>query len=464
LHLDFVPLDNWVFLVPCPRCFARCFIDSDITDIYTIARALCKLEVYLGAPARVFTIGSMAARVYALLEEQKALCGASNRNPDATFFDMFIVDRTVDPITPLLTQMTYGGRIDDKFDPKFGYLDLPATVERPPEAPQGTLLMSDQTDEIFGHSRCLPLFDALDYIQRLMTEMRELPDKLKDSIGTSQWNTNGIRAGHLQAIKPIMELHLNVIGALTKVSWLERESLHFEYNLLLQGQVNRALITMMLNCGHVVDAVRLLCLYSQLTDGVSKKRYLDFLRRLIGNVGPEAAAEIIKYEKCGLLKMGKSWPLRFLFQLFSGTDFHQAAKHFNLVLEDLEVKTDADGNEGPADVGAAYDRYVPLLVRLVQSGLQQPEEWAKGGSINTILNKFDIQHAVHAPEELGRPPTRKVLVFVIGGVTESEASIFHQMGSILFDDKVEFHIASTNLTSGRRIVAEISPLFEKIPK
>jgi hypothetical protein len=71
LHLDFVPLDNWAFLVPCPRCFARCFIDSDITDIYTVARALCKLEVYLGAPARVFTVGSMATRVHAPLEQRK---------------------------------------------------------------------------------------------------------------------------------------------------------------------------------------------------------------------------------------------------------------------------------------------------------------------------------------------------------------------------------------------------------
>jgi hypothetical protein len=96
--------------------------------------------------------------------------------------------------------------------------------------------------------------------------------------------------------------------------------------------------------------------------------------------------------------------------------------------------------------------------------LQQSEHWAKGGSVDSILNDFKIQHAVYAPGELGTPPTRKVLVFVIGGVTESEAAIFHQLGSILFDDKVDFHIASTNLTSGRRIVAEISPLFEKIPR
>jgi hypothetical protein len=107
---------------------------------------------------------------------------------------------------------------------------------------------------------------------------------------------------------------------------------------------------------------------------------------------------------------------------------------------------------------------VPLLVRLVQSGLQQPGQWAKGGGVDSILNDFKIQYVVYAPDELGNPPTRKVLVFVIGGVTESEASLFHQMGSILFDDKVEFHIASTNLTSGRRIVGEISPLFEKIPQ
>jgi hypothetical protein len=456
LHLDLLPLESWAFIVPCPRCFARCFIDNDLTDVYTIARSLCKLEIVLGAPRRVFTVGSIAESVYDLLEQQKAQIGESNRNPDSTFFDLFIIDRTADLVTPLLTQMTYGGLIDEKFNVSYGYLDLPG--DYPPNQllpADRRLLLSDEADEVYWKARGLPVLDALDHILSLIQEIKDIKVKLNQTAGTSAWNANGLRAARLNKMKPYMEVHLDLLQRVFPPKWLERLALDFEYSMLVGNEVDPSLILRLINCGRATDGIRLLCLYSQLTKGVDSKLYGDVLRRLIGAVGIPVARDIANFDKCGLLRLQTG----ILSAFWAKSRFEPVSQQLKCVLSSLERKTDPDGNDaGPADVGAAYDKYVPLVVRVVQAGIQG--RWGSP-DVEGALKKLEIPHKVHAPPELPNPPVKKVLVFVIGGVTESEAGIFHQLGTVLFHDEVEFHVGTTAITSGRRFIREISPVFRQ---
>jgi hypothetical protein len=457
LHLDLLPLESWAFLVPCPRCFPRCFIDNDLTDVYTIARSLCKLQIVLGAPKRVFTVGKIAASVYDLLEQQKAQIGETNRNQDSTFFDMFIIDRTADLVTPLISQMTYGGLVDEKFDVQYGYLDLPA--DYPPNEllpPDRRLLLCDDADEVYGKARGLPVLGALDHFLGLINEIKEIKTKLNETAGTRAWNANGMRAARLNRMKPYMEVHLDLLQRVFPLNWLEMTSLGFEYSLLVGQEVDPSLILRLINCGRPADGLRLLCLYSQLAKGVETKLYADVLRRLIGAVGLGAAQDIANFDKCGLLRIQSG----FLSGLLAKSRFAPVSDELKCVLTELEKKVDADGNDaGAADVGAAYDKYVPLVVRVVQAGIEG--KWGSPG-VEGALQKLEVPHQVHAPAELPNPPVRKVLVFIIGGITESEAGVFHQLGSVLFDDKVEFHVGSTSVTSGRKLIAEIAPVFRSV--
>jgi hypothetical protein len=464
-HLDVVALDRSTFIIPTFKCFRRCFIESDITDIYSIARALTKIQMIHGRPNRVFTAGSMASRVYELVEAQKAQIGSTQFNHDVTFDELFVIDRTVDLVTPLLTQFTYGGQLDDKFGIEFGELSLPKGFELKdpahPEVPKASLELLDTTGEVYAAIRGMPMYDVSKHLVSLMDEISDIKDKMAGSTGTSQWRVFATRARKLLDIQPLIEIHLRLLERVLGIGWLDHQAMSYELALLDDGDADLELVTKMLNAGKVVDAIRVLCLASLIQRGVSQKVLLDVQKRLVDRLGIRAAADFVALDKCGLLK-----PSAGISLLRKDVKFETLKREFNLFVNTEEHRWDSDGNDlGPADVGACYDRYVPLLVRLVQSGLGGA--WAAGGVADRLLTQLDVPHAVvgePGPAKMtpDGPALRKVLVFVIGGVTESECIIFGQMGKILFEDKVEFHLGTTNITSGSKLIRDACPNVARV--
>ena len=458
LHVDVVPLESYMFVVPAPYCFRRCFIEGDITDIYTISRSLLKLQLIKGVPTRIFTAGAMATRVYELMEQQKMQIGLNFFSAEREFDELFIIDRTCDLVTPLVTQMTYGGYMDDRFDVQYGLLNLPKGVQY--QDLDGnvsqSILLSDASDGVYSETRGLTMLKAADVIGKMQREISEVQDQMKEAAGFNQWNVHRKRAERLLELKPLISMHLDLSIKMNETGRLDRKSFNFEYDMLIQSDNDRCLITQMLNSGRVIDAIRLLCLDSCTSGGVQAKTISDIQRRVIGQCGFDAVGDFINLEKCGLLK-----PFTGLFDpLGNKKKWGEMRKKLHLVLDELVNKYDADGNDlGPADVGESYSQYVPLLVRLVQSGMKG--DW-NGGTTDQLLSKAQIPHAVHgeaAPRKstIDGSQSKKVLVFVVGGVTESEVSIFRQLGKIIFDDEMEFHVGSTTVTTGSKLIREVCP-------
>lgn len=305
----------------------------------------------------------------------------------------------------------------------------------------------------------MPVPKALDHFLALVTEIRTIKDKLPATAGTAEWRANGLRAGRLMKIKPYLEVYLNLLKRSFPPPWLERMALDFEYSAVVGHDVDTALIFRLINCGRVVDGLRLLCLYSQVTNGVDSRLYGDVVRRIIGAVGIHAAQELLKFDKCGLLRLDTGLLAKLRFK--PPSRWEPISKYFNCVLKENLEKKDEEGNDlGPADVGEPYDKYVPLLVRIVQAGLEK--RW-NDPQVNSAFDQLQLPRGYHTTkeDEGAKDERRKVLVFVIGGITESEAGIFHQLGSVLFDDKVEIHLGSTSITTGQRLITDIAPSFHK---
>jgi hypothetical protein len=458
-HLDIVPIDRYCFLVPAFQCFSRCFIESDITDLYSIARSLAKFQMIHGRPNRVFTCGSMSSRVYELLEAQKAQIGLAHFNPNTVFDELFVIDRTVDLVTPLLTQFTYAGQLDDRFGIDFGDLPLPKGLDiadpAHPDEPLRTFHLCDATGEVYPAICGLPLAEVENYLRGLMNEIGDIKEKMAGSTGTSQWTIYAARAAKLLKLQHLIPVHLGLLERVLSVGWLEYKGMSYELSLLDDGDANRDLLVKFVHAGKLIDALRLLCLDSVISRGVPQKLVQDIHRRLVYRLGLRVSQDLIGLEKCGLLKTSA------LLSLSRGVKFETIRKELRLLVDPKQRRSDPEGNDlGPSDVGASYDNYVPLLVRIVQAGLSGG--WEKGGVADRILGQMDIEHAVvgepgQAKVTADGTVAKKVLVFVIGGVTQSECLIFNQLGKIIFDDKFEFHVGSTNITSGSKIIKDVCP-------
>jgi hypothetical protein len=449
-HADIAPLEPYFFAVPAPRCFGRCFVDGDISDIFSIGRALTKLQLIHGAPGRIFVAGALSERVEALLAQQRLQIGADFLPPGRQFDDLFIIDRTVDLATPLLTQFTYGGQIDDRFDGRFGRVRVPESCGC------GLLNLSDG-DEIFAGARALPMAQAPQFVLDLLDEIASIRGKMDGASGTNQWNVHARRAERLSQLKPMLEVHLNLLALLTALGPLDSAALSFELAAVLQTGADRGLLPRLLAADRVLDAVRLLCLDSVTGGGVKAAALRDFQRRLVNRFGARVAGDLRRLERAGLLASGALLSLPF-----GGRSFAAVRDRFRLVVDGALRKRGADGEDaGPADVGAGYGNFVPLIARLVRAGIDGA--WAPGGDADAALTQMAVPHAVIGDDAGVRDgdgrAQRRALVFVVGGVTETEVQVIRQMGAVFYDGKVEFHVGSTSVIGAKKLLRELCPVL-----
>jgi hypothetical protein len=192
--------------------------------------------------------------------------------------------------------------------------------------------------------------------------------------------------------------------------------------------------------------------------GRCKGRLLrDFQRRLVGRFGAAVAGDFARLARAGLLASGA------LFSLpFGRPSFAAVRDAVRQVVDPAARKTGEDG--GPADVGAGYGNFVPLIARLVQAGLEG--QWDAGGPIDKLLGQLAVEHAVVGEEaserEIDGRMKRRVAVFVVGGVTETEVQAIRQMNAVFFDGKVEFHVGSTNVICGKKLIREVCPALAAV--
>jgi hypothetical protein len=178
---------------------------------------------------------------------------------------------------------------------------------------------------------------------------------------------------------------------------------------------------------------------------------------LIGEFGFEAMRDWANLEKCGMLRQSSG-----LLGILGGgkPKFEAIRKEFNLIVEQRGRKTDSEGNDlGPIDLDGPYNEFVPLLVRLVQAGVTG--KWEKGSSGEKLMASLGLQFGVYGEKSVrtdvsGERP-RRVLLFVLGGVTLSECLLFGNLGKVIFDDTIEFHLGSTSIITSPRLFEEICP-------
>lgn len=136
-NLQFIPLAEDVVSLENDNAFKEIWVDGDETSIYDSAQALVTLQKLFGAFPRILGKGNFAFRLSQLLDKESILL-PTNSDPSIAsdkFDSLIVLDRRVDMITPLLTQLTYEGLVDELVGIKNSYVELPQSVLAPPTGP-----------------------------------------------------------------------------------------------------------------------------------------------------------------------------------------------------------------------------------------------------------------------------------------------------------------------------------------
>ncbi|OBZ78910.1 Vacuolar protein sorting-associated protein 33A [Grifola frondosa] len=168
-NLQFIPLADDVISLENDNAFKELWVDGDETVIYNSMQALLTLQKLHGVFPRIVGKGDYASRLATLLTRNLPQ-GSANATPDSPLGassekmdSLIILDRRVDMITPLLTQLTYEGLIDELIGIKNSHVELPVSLLAPPVTPNPPrhVVVEGEKEETSSYDPTDPLLTEL---------------------------------------------------------------------------------------------------------------------------------------------------------------------------------------------------------------------------------------------------------------------------------------------------------------
>ncbi|KAF5384914.1 hypothetical protein D9615_001128 [Tricholomella constricta] len=411
-NLQFIPLADDVVSLENDSAFKDLWVDGDETVIYDSAQALTTFQKLYGLFPRIVGKGDGAARLATLLTRETPTSSNSSSpdtllTPSEKTDSLIVLDRRVDMITPLLTQLTYEGLIDElmgiKNSPTAASAAGPSTTA-PTANPPVPSLKKDAKKKHHLTTTTDPLFEELRDVnfsavgRKLNRVARQLDEDYKTNLqsktvaqlrdfvgklGGLQTEHQSLRLrGSLEMLlfKPDTGLS-ELLVPLTRTEEFNK-SLEIQQNLLASYEVTAqvtAIEEMIAQGSEMQVVLRLLCLASITSGGIKAKPLDNIKREILQSYG---------YNYLPLLLSLASPPLGILLPhplpatappslAASKYPFTTLRKSLRLLIDD----TPEGMEEVENDISFTYSGYAPISVRLVQCIAQ------KGGVISNPAEK-----------------------------------------------------------------------------
>lgn len=150
--MDWIPYeDDLISMELDTSTWKEIYLDGDTTSVYYSARALMKLQSIYGLFPKIIGKGDAAKQLAELLLRMRSEQAVINEvNVNSSSFKMpsllntvsnhidqlIIVDRNIDVATPLCTELTYEGLVDEVLSIRHGFVELDASLITPQQQAQ----------------------------------------------------------------------------------------------------------------------------------------------------------------------------------------------------------------------------------------------------------------------------------------------------------------------------------------
>lgn len=381
---------------------------------------------------------------------------------------LFIFDRDADYVTPLLTQLTYEGALDDHFGIHAGVVEFPGEVVGQ-DTPRKVPLNSKDT--IYDNIRNRHFASVSNY---LITKAREVNAKKEQAqtMTASQikdFVANELRT--LQACHATLALHLRACESITKSVRQDFETqLTTEHGLVTgagnAGQAKKFLKNCLARMLPLTANLRLLCLYSLTQDGVSHKEYKELASQVLAAHGHKHLITLHNLRQLSLLcasetsasssgmnrdSSGTNIQGR-LAQVTSllprrGQGWRAAAKRLRLI-PDPNKTIDLHNPSEPSYVfnGA----YAPVVAKVVGDALS-----VRGALTQTLLDSLKVLPGTtisRAPAPGSPVGPRVALVVMMGGLTYTEVAALRLLA---VTSGTRIIVASTSTINGDQLISSV---------
>jgi len=463
LSLDFIRLDKDVLSLELPHFFNNFYLDSDQTWCHSAARGLVTLQQMFGGIPNIYGQGRCAKVVSDIADMifEDPCIGAPNYL-QSQIGHVFLIDRDVDLVTPLCSQVAYEGLLDDTFGIKSSYIEFGREVT----GNDGNMkLILTSSDEVFNDIRDKHFTSVFSFLSGKAKDVQSGYDKSKSMKSVSQMKdyvANDLK-GLKQAHKSLT-IHISACEYIMKSKAKgEFESQICVEHSLLEGSETRESIQYieeMINkqCDMYV-VLRLLCLLSLTQNGISSQTYRALKTQFLHSYGFEHLIAFNTLHRLGMLveqDSGQSAAKLGIAAALTGknSNHKQLCKKLNLL-----PKHDQVNLKQPNDMSYVFSgAYTPLSCKLVELVLQKQGFTGLEDIVKLLpgphFYKSKAKSAKSGPSASSM--SQVVLVYFLGGCTFSEISALRLLGRTFGKQKgYKFLIATTGIINCNSIVENV---------
>ncbi|TAQ89692.1 hypothetical protein B7494_g1960 [Chlorociboria aeruginascens] len=409
--LYFIPLENDLLSLELDESFGDLYLRKDPTPTFLLARALMLIQQKHGLFPRITGKGDNAKKLADLLARmrQELIAGEdtteSNKlglTPSNTIESLIVVDREVDYATPLLTQLTYEGLIDEVVGIEHNQADVDSSiVGAAPQPAQGSQkavgtptqlrkrkIQLDSSDKLYDQLRDTNFAIVGNLLNKVARRLQTDYDSRHGTKNTAELREFVNKLPGYQAEQQSLKIHTGLAEEILKHTRTDQFSklLEVQQNIAAGADPSSqhdAIEELIAREAPLSEVLRLLCLESCISGGIKPRELENFKRMILQGYGYQHLLTLDALEKLQLL-LSRTSPMASMIPM-SGSSVNTGTKtNYTYLRKQLRLIVDEVNEQDPNDIAYVYSGYAPLSVRLVQCILQKQylASITRGGNAN----------------------------------------------------------------------------------
>ncbi|XP_061671712.1 vacuolar protein sorting-associated protein 33B isoform X4 [Syngnathoides biaculeatus] len=459
-----LPLDDDIISLELPEFFRDNYLAGDLRWVRTAGSALHLLQSIYGPFSKVYGIGRCSKMAYESWKEQAKEEEQNNQNSEIG--NVFLLDRDVDLVTPMCSQVVYEGLVDDIFRIKCGCVEFGPDVS---SSDNSIKVMLNSQDKVFNEIRNEHFSNVFSFLSQKARNLQVAYDKRR-GMDIKQMKTfvseelKGLKQEHR-----LLSLHISASESIMKKKTKQdfQELLKTEHSLLEGFEIRECISFIEVHINRQVsmtESLRLLCLLSLTENGLLPKEYRSLKTQFLQSYGVEHLLTFANLKQLGLFveqqqgetlavmenKVGKlvndktAGKLTDAFSsLARKNNFRALSRKLNLVPK----SNDEYDLHLPKDMAYVFSgAYIPLSCKLIEQVLER-DGWAGLEEVAKLLNGNEF--AVSGKNRANNEAQRVIVVMFLGGCTFSEISALRFLGK---ERGYKFIVVTTAITSSSRLL------------
>lgn len=462
---------------------------------------------------RILGKGDNARRLANLLLRERKELDADEAStqytsmPSTTIEQLIIIDRDVDFATPMLTQLTYEGLVDELIGIKHNRAEIDSSIvgaapqqrpqaggssatSPPPTVRQGLKrkIQLDSSDNLYNELRASNFALIGPTLNKIARRLESDYEGRHSARGINELREFVNRLPGYQQEHQSLAVHTNLADDMTKHtrSDIFTRELEVQQNIaagtdpIYQHDTIEELMSRDVPLSNVL---RLLCLESTIAGGLRPKDLDSFRRQILHAYGYQHLLTLDALEKMELLQP-RSSASALLLPVGGGSSQSEKGTKTNYAYlrKELRLIIDEYNEDNPEDVAYVYSGYAPLSVRIVQCILQKQylqslhksplpltptsSGWtgfedilksAKGPTFNVVQKPTDEKAAKARAALSGTAGWKSVFVMFLGGITFTEVAALRFISKKIAESgqRKKIVICTTGVVSGRSIMGSV---------